>query len=96
MIAGEARLTLDVRHHSDETRTRSVDDLIRSAQEIAARRGLSVSEITLLSQRAVAMDPFLLEEIEHAMVSDRMQAAPDGERRRSRRHDPGGERFPPQ
>lgn len=68
VIAGEARLTLDVRHSSDEVRTRAVDDLIRQAQGIGARRGLSVRENTLLSQRAVAMNPFLVGEIEQAIV----------------------------
>jgi allantoate deiminase len=67
VIAAEARLTLDVRHSSDDIRTRTVEDLIRQAQEIAARRGLSVHECTLLSQRAVAMDPFLVGEIERAI-----------------------------
>jgi len=68
VIAAEARLTLDVRHSSDDIRTRAVDDLIRQAQEIAARRELSVHQSTLLSQRAVAMDPFLTAEIERAIV----------------------------
>jgi allantoate deiminase len=68
VIAAEVRLTLDVRHCSDEIRTRAVGDLIRQAQGIAARRGLSVRESTLLSQHAVAMDPFLIGEIEKAIV----------------------------
>lgn len=68
VIAGEARLALDVRHSSDEVRTRAVDNLIRQAREIAARRGLSVQENTLLSQHAVAMDPFLVGEIEQAII----------------------------
>jgi len=68
VIAAEARLTLDVRHGSDDIRTRAVGDLIRQAQEIAARRGLSVRESTLLSQRAVAMDPFLTAQIEQAII----------------------------
>ncbi len=68
VIAGEARLTLDVRHGSDETRCRAVKDLICSAQEIAARRGLSVRESTLLSQSVVAMDPFFIEQIEKAIA----------------------------
>jgi allantoate deiminase len=68
VIAGEARLTLDVRHSSDNIRNRVVDDLIRRAHEIAARRGLSVSERTLLSQPAVAMDSFMTQEIEQAML----------------------------
>jgi allantoate deiminase len=68
VIAGEVRLTLDVRHGSDEVRTRVVEDLMREAETIAARRGLSVEHKVLLSQRAVAMDPFLTHEIEHAIV----------------------------
>jgi len=68
VIAAEARLTLDVRHSSDDIRVRAVGDLIRQAQGIAARRGLSVRESTRLSQRAVAMDPFLTGEIEQAIL----------------------------
>jgi allantoate deiminase len=68
VIAGEVRLTLDVRHSSDDIRTRAVRDLIRQAQESAGRRGLSVWENTLLNQRAVAMDPFLTGEIQQAIL----------------------------
>jgi allantoate deiminase len=67
VIAAEARLTLDVRHSSDETRTRAVENLMRHAQEISARRGLSVRETTLLNQRAVEMNAFLVGEIEEAI-----------------------------
>ncbi len=68
VIAGEAWLTLDVRHSSDEIRTRALVDLIRQAEGIAARRGLSVRENTLFSQHAVAMDAFLNDEIERAIL----------------------------
>ena len=68
VIAAEAYLTLDVRHSSDETRTRAVHDLVRQAHEIATRRGLLVRQHTLLSQNAVAMDPFLVDAIERAMT----------------------------
>lgn len=68
VIAGEARLTLDVRHISDEIRARSVEDLEREAQRIAARRGLSVRVGHLMSQPAVTMDPFLMREIEQAIA----------------------------
>jgi allantoate deiminase len=67
VIAGEARLTLDVRHGLDEVRNRAVEDLIRKAEEIGKRRGLSVSNNILLSQAAVAMDSFLIHEIEQAI-----------------------------
>ncbi len=67
VIAGEARLTLDVRHSSDEVRLRAVEDLIRKSEEIARRRGLSTRRNALLDQQAVAMDPFLLNQIENAI-----------------------------
>jgi allantoate deiminase len=67
VIAGEARATLDIRHASDRARTRALDELIRLAESIAARRGVTVKRRTLLSQNAVAMDPFLTEQIEHAI-----------------------------
>ncbi len=67
VIAGDARLTLDVRHALDEARTRAVEDLIREANEIAKRRGLSVNQKVLLSQSAVRMDSFLIHEIEQAI-----------------------------
>ena len=57
VIAAEARLSLDVRHSADDIRTRTVGECIREAQQIAARRGLSVRDTTLLNQRAVANDP---------------------------------------
>lgn len=68
VIAGEMRLTLDVRHRSDEVRALAVEDLIRKAREIAVRRGLSVRNSSLSSQASVAMDPFLVSEIEQAIV----------------------------
>jgi allantoate deiminase len=68
VIAREAQLTLDVRHSSDDIRTQAVGELIRQAQETAARRGLSVRESILLNQRAVAMDPFLIVQIEQAIA----------------------------
>lgn len=67
VVVSETRLTLDVRHSSDDIRNRAVEDLIGHAQRIAARRGLSVRENVLLSQPAVAMDPVLTQEIETAI-----------------------------
>src|SRR5450631_554269 len=56
VIAGEVRMTLDVRHGLDEVRTRAVEELIRATGEIAKRCGLSVSHRILLSQPAVRLD----------------------------------------
>ena len=67
VIAGEARLSLDVRHGSDEVRTRAVDTLVHTAQQISERRGLSVQCKAMLNQKAVAMDPFLVGKIKEAM-----------------------------
>jgi len=67
VIAGEARTTLDIRHASDRTRTEALDELIRQAESIGARRGATVKWRTLLAQHAVAMDPFLTGQIEQAI-----------------------------
>ena len=67
VIAGETRLTLDVRHGSDEIRIQAVKDLAEQAQEIARKRRLMVQSTTLLEQRAVTMDPLLVAEIERAI-----------------------------
>ena len=69
VIAAEARVTLDVRHKSNEIRDGAVDALVRQAHEIADRRGLSLRQNVLLSQRAVAMDPFLVDQIQEAIRS---------------------------
>jgi allantoate deiminase len=67
VIASEARMTLDVRHGVDEARNLALESLLRQAEEIAQRRGLSMSPKILLNQRAVAMDSFLVNEIEQAI-----------------------------
>jgi len=67
VIAGDVRLTLDVRHRADEVRTRAVEELTRQARQIAERRALSVRWRTLMDQQAVAMDPFLCGQIEEAI-----------------------------
>lgn len=67
VIPGEVRLSLDLRHSSDETRGESTRRLTAQAREIATRRGLSLRADTLLDQSAVAMDPFLVAQIESAI-----------------------------
>jgi allantoate deiminase len=69
VIAAETRVTLDIRHKSDDTRDRAAENLVRLAKEIAERRGLSLRRQVLLSQRAAAMDPFLVHQIEEAIRS---------------------------
>jgi len=67
VIAGKVRTTLDLRHASDDIRTRVADMLIRQAEEIVERRGLSLRRRVLWSQSAVEMDPFLADQIEEAI-----------------------------
>jgi allantoate deiminase len=67
VIAGEARLSLDVRHGTDVVRMRAVEALIHNAEEIARRRGLAMRWNTRLDQPAVTMDTFLSDQIEKAI-----------------------------
>lgn len=67
VIAGEALLSLDLRHKSDEVRARTQGVLVRQAEEIAQRRRLSVESRVLLDQQAVAMDAFLVGQIEESI-----------------------------
>lgn len=67
VIAGEARLSLDVRHQDDNVRAEAVERINHSAQEIARRRGVSVRWNERMNQPAVAMDPFLSSQIEQAI-----------------------------
>jgi allantoate deiminase len=66
VIAGQVRLSLDVRHKSNAVRIRTADFLAVQAEEIAHRRGLTVQRTVLLNQPAVSMDPFLMGQIEQA------------------------------
>jgi len=52
---------------SDRTRIEALDELIRQAESIAARRGVTAKWRMLLAQNAVAMDPFLTEQIERVI-----------------------------
>jgi allantoate deiminase len=67
VIAGEVRVTLDVRHQSDDVCAPATELLIRQAEEIAERRGLTLRRNVLLKQRAVAMDSFLIDHIAKAI-----------------------------
>jgi len=67
VISGETRLTLDVRHAADEIRLQAVNDLVDQAKSVADRRGLKIESSVLLTQRAVPMNSFLVNEIEQAM-----------------------------
>ena len=67
VIAGNVQLTLDVRHRSDEIRNRLVSELIGKAEGISKRRGLALRHSVLLSQAAVPMNEFLINDIDRAV-----------------------------
>jgi allantoate deiminase len=56
VIAGEARVSLDVRHARDSERCRMVDAVLDGAREIASRRGLTVEWEQKLDQPAVDLE----------------------------------------
>ena len=58
---------LDLRHASDTACSQALEELIRAAEKIAAKRSLMFMHKTLLAQRAVVMDPFLVEQVEQAI-----------------------------
>jgi allantoate deiminase len=60
VIAGEARVSLDVRHRADEVRLAAVKQLLERAAEIGRRRGVEVSWSERLNQPAVPMDAGLV------------------------------------
>jgi allantoate deiminase len=70
VIAGRCRVTLDVRHSEDMTRTAAVERLRLAAEEISARRRLQVEWSPRLDQPAAAMDPQLV-----AMLARALEAA---------------------
>jgi len=67
VIAGSARVTLDVRHASDDICAKVTRRSVQAAEEIAQRRGLKLRQRELLTQKGVRMDTFLAEEIERAI-----------------------------
>jgi allantoate deiminase len=69
VIPGEARLSLDVRHQNDEARNTAVDYLVREAEDIARRRTLGMRWNVLINQRAAPMDPFLVNQVEQAVIA---------------------------
>ncbi|HWZ98205.1 MAG TPA: allantoate amidohydrolase [Candidatus Dormibacteraeota bacterium] len=67
VIPGEVRLSLDVRHRSDEVRMSAVRELTELAEGIAKKRGLLAQWNALLEQASVLLDEFLADQIESAI-----------------------------
>jgi allantoate deiminase len=70
VIAGAARLSLDVRHADDRTRKAAAESLVAKAQAIVEKRGLTVEWTQQMDQPAVPMDERLT-----AYLADAIQAA---------------------
>lgn len=69
VIAGTAKMTLDVRHPHDASRLNAVEELIDAANGVAERRGLAVGQTQQLDQPAVAMDERLTAFMTEALAS---------------------------
>jgi allantoate deiminase len=67
VIAGEARVGLDVRHQADEVRLTAVKQLLDEAAEIGLRRGVGVAWSERLNQATVQMDADLIALAERAV-----------------------------
>ena len=67
VIAGTARASLDVRHAQDAVRKKAAEEMIASAKQLAARRGLTVEFEQRMDQPAVAMNPELTSMLEQAV-----------------------------
>jgi allantoate deiminase len=67
VIAGEARVSLDVRHHDNAVRVQAAEQISLEAAQIANRRGLHVSQTPGLNQPSVAMDPVLRDQLEESI-----------------------------
>jgi allantoate deiminase len=67
VIAGEARVSLDVRHRDNRVRLRAAAQISLAADQIADRRGLKVSQTQGLNQASVAMDSFLSDQLEQSL-----------------------------
>jgi allantoate deiminase len=65
-IPGEVRVSLDVRHASDEVREQAAQRLVTAAYRIASRRGLTVNIPRCLKQPAVPMDAALCDKLAQA------------------------------
>jgi allantoate deiminase len=68
VVAGTCLASLDIRHADDVIRTAALRHVLESAQEIAARRDLTVATEMQLDQPAVAMNPTLAVQLERSVT----------------------------
>jgi allantoate deiminase len=69
VIAGEVRMTLDVRHPHDQVRLEVLERILAQAQEIGNRRGLIVEHEIRLNEKSAAMGAQLVQTAEKAIES---------------------------
>lgn len=67
VIPGEAIVSLDLRHASDQQRGEALDQLVARARRIGQQRGLQVEARTRSERDAVAMNPVLTDQLERAV-----------------------------
>ncbi len=67
VIAGEARVTLDVRHAKDAVRSQAVEAIVAAAERVAKERGVRASHAKMAEQAAVPMDARLTETLAAAV-----------------------------
>jgi allantoate deiminase len=60
VIPSQVTAALDVRHASDEIRTRAVDNLISAGNDLARERGLGFRIVRQLDQQSIEMQPALV------------------------------------
>jgi allantoate deiminase len=69
VIAGWCRATLDVRHADNEARVAATDRLRASAEQVAAKRQISLDWASGVEQPATAMSPALMTKLTRAVQS---------------------------
>jgi len=67
VIAGDCRVTLDVRHADDAVRSAAVRQLHDAAEAVAAHRGLTLDWVTRFDHASVAMDAELVARLTRAV-----------------------------
>ncbi len=73
VIAGAARVSLDVRHHDDRARRGAVESVLEQAKAIALKRGLALEQTRQMDQPAVPMDERLTAYLVDAIAAAGMQ-----------------------
>jgi allantoate deiminase len=67
VVPGRAIASIDVRHADDQQRTRSVERLAKSAEEVASQRGLKMTWKPRLDQASIAMDASMVAMLDRAL-----------------------------